>query len=318
MLTVSSQSIANGSTDNFGDPFRGLILRTDRRSGPNQFDDASLGLVAITALKEGALLDFDETLVAYEFTDEMHTENPVRIALTAEVRARSRGKIRRGTVMWAINAVVIDMLRTQYLRPLVFTVYYLAEHIYTGSIDVNRHGPASNTIRNQPLSEAPVDPAHVHLRGSASLREAAQYTLFFNFVPSVPGARPALSEYSVWECLLGFVLYLGQRDSGSITPRASVATAGLQAWVFMKEVVPPLQGFAFQQYEAVAIAEAIARFCVLHSRFDEMVFEFKANGHLQALGCMTKPMETRRWCGRMPTADSNDPPEDLTQSVAIS
>ncbi|KAL8779768.1 MAG: hypothetical protein Q9203_001199 [Teloschistes exilis] len=318
MLTVSSKSVANGSTGNLNDQFTGFILRTDRQVGPNQFSDDDLGLVAITALKEEALLDFEEAVLDYDFMDEMHPENPIRIAMTAEARPLSHEKTRRGTVMWAIYAAVVDMLRTRYLRPLVFSVYYHTEHLYTGSIALRRVRPASNTISSQSLNENRVDADHILLKGSASSRDEAQYKLYFDFVPLAPSARPVLSEFSMFETLLAFVLQLGQTSSGSIIPRSSMAIGGLHAWVFMKEAVPPLRGFAFQQYQAVAIAEAIARYCVLHSRFDEMVFKFLANGEVLASGCMTKTIEHRRWCGRMPLVDSNHPPGNLTQSVATS
>ncbi|KAL9586092.1 MAG: hypothetical protein Q9212_001130 [Teloschistes hypoglaucus] len=275
MLTVSSNSVANGSTGNLGDdPFTGFILRTDRQGGPNQFSDDFLGLVAITALKEEALLDFDEPVLDFDFMDDMHPENPVHIAMTAEVRSGAHGKTRRGTVMWAVYAVVVDMLRTRYLRPLVFSVFYYAEHLYTGSITLRDPRPASNTISNQSLNEIPVDSTHILLKASASSRDQVQYKLYFDFVPPAPLPRPVLGEFSMFETLMAFVLQLGPRSSGSITPRTGTALGRLYAWVFMKEAVPPLQGYAFQQYQAVAIAEAIARYCVFHSRSDEVVFKF--------------------------------------------
>ncbi|KAL8631982.1 hypothetical protein Q9189_002246 [Teloschistes chrysophthalmus] len=311
--------VANGSTGNLSEePYAGFILRTDRQGGPNQFSDDFLGLVAITALKEEALLDFDEPVLDFDFMDEMHSENPVHIAMTAKERSRVHEKIRRGTIIWAVYAVVVDMLRTRYLRPLEFSVFYYTEHLYTGSITLRNPRPASNTISNQSLNEIPIDSTHILMKASAASRDQMQYTLHFKFVPPAPLPRPVLGKFSMFETLLAFVLHLAPRSSGSITPRTGMALGGLYAWVFMKEAVPPLRGFAFQQYQAVTIAEAIARYCVFYSRYDEVVFGFQVNGEVLASGCITKPIEVRRWCGRMPLVDSNGPPGNLTQSVATS
>ncbi|KAL8695237.1 MAG: hypothetical protein Q9218_000275 [Villophora microphyllina] len=319
-----SISSGNGSTGNLGDTFTGLILRTDKGGGYNQFNGDSLGLIAITALKEGALLDFDERVLDYDFIDDLHSENPLWIVMTAEVHALSHVKTRRSTVMWAINAVVVDMLRTAYLRQLAFTVYYNEERLYTGHVSRKDHESPLETTTSESstdtrtfslpdsLNAIPANSTNVILTTSSALRDDPRYELWINYIES---PRSTIGRFAVFESLMAFVLQLGQRGSGSITPRVGITLPRLHAWVFMKEVVPPPRGFDFQQYHAVAIAEAIARYCVGQSRYSEITLKFRVDGNLLATGCVTKAVEYRRWCGRMPM---DDPPGNLARLEATS
>lgn len=62
-----------------GDEFTGLTMRTDRVIRPNPFTVVQFRLFAIAALKEEALLDYNEPLVDYDFTDYYHPIPPLQI-----------------------------------------------------------------------------------------------------------------------------------------------------------------------------------------------------------------------------------------------
>ena len=52
----------------------------------------------------------------------------------------------------------------------------------------------------------------------------------------------------------------------------------------------------FQQFQAVAVVEAIARFSELQGRWGEMTFKLRADGRVLAEGCIMKAISTRQWC----------------------
>ena len=83
----------------WGDDFTGLALRTDRVVAPNQFTVEQIGLFAIAALKEEALLDYNEPLIGYDFTDYHHPIPPLQLVLSAATHNMFHTKVRRSTMM---------------------------------------------------------------------------------------------------------------------------------------------------------------------------------------------------------------------------
>ncbi|KAL8733299.1 MAG: hypothetical protein Q9181_003622 [Wetmoreana brouardii] len=260
-----------------------------------------------------ALKDYNEPVPDYDFVDNLRPENPVRIVMHAEIATLLSEKTKRSTVLWAINAVAVEMLRRRYLRPLPFSVYYHADRLYTGlvtlkdqpaaldkptanlSISSRAHPPPSSLIM------IPVNSTSVSLKDPSSSVNSPHYEFFFSFIQS-PSSR--LSEYRIFEALLATLLQLAKSDPVSVQPRISTGPREVQAWVFIEEVSPPLQRYHLQQHHALAIIETIARRCVFHHQYQELTFEVRANGHPLAVGCVTKPLQSRQWCqGMLPGND---------------
>lgn len=149
------------------------------------------------------------------------------------------------------------------------------------------------------------------LNTRASLQDQPRYQISFNFVGG------ALSEIRIFESILTLLLYLAKDDHLSGLPQASMELRQIQARIFIRQVSPPPPMYRFQQYHAVALLEAVARYYVLHGRYTEMTFELIINGYLVAWGCVTRAVVSRRWCGHMfpdgraevngPVATSQDP-----------
>ncbi|KAL9592397.1 MAG: hypothetical protein Q9179_006761 [Wetmoreana sp. 5 TL-2023] len=298
----------NSSVSNVGDEFSGLFLRPQRQAGPNRFTIDALGLLAITAINKEALEDYNEPLLDYDFVDNLHPENPVRITMHAEIAALFSEKTKRSTVLWTINAVAVEMMRRRYLRPLPFSVYYHDEHLYTGLVTLKNQPaaldkPTANlsisTRASPPLSSltmAPVSPTSVTLKEPSSSVQFPHYDFFFNFIQS---QSSILSEFRFFETLLATSLQLAKSDPMSAQPRISTGTREVQAWVVIREVRPPMQAYHLQQYHALAVIEMIARHCVLYHQYRELTFQLWVNGYVLAVGCVTKALQYRQWCGRM-------------------
>lgn len=298
-------------TLNLGNEFAGLqLLPSEEAAGPDQFTTETLGLLAVSALKEEALLDFHEIVHFYDSADLVVPPRPIHIYLSAEVALVHPQKAQRSTVMWAIDAAAVKMMRTRYLRQMPFDVYYRDEHLYSGAvIPGNRPAALKNSGGNVTLSATtstvaplslvsyPMNSSTVILRSLSPLQDHPIYSLDFEFVES-PGS--VISDYYVFKTLLALLLKLAPSDAADIVRATCVKSSW---WAFMEEALPPVPGHRFQQYHAVAVVEAMAKYYELHGQYREMTFRLSANGRLMAQGCVTKPEQHRSWCaGILPGA----------------
>lgn len=71
----------------------------------------------------------------------------------------------------------------------------------------------------------------------------------------------------------------------------------LQAWVFMEQIRRSAMDQHFQQLQAVAVVEAMARFSEIQGRREEMTFMLRADGRLLARGCVARAISARQWYG---------------------
>ncbi|KAI4244364.1 MAG: hypothetical protein L6R42_010483, partial [Xanthoria sp. 1 TBL-2021] len=127
----------------------------------------------------------------------------------------------------------------------------------------------------------------------ASLQYEPHYQINFNFVGE------ALSKIRIFKSILALLLHLAKDDHLTVLPQTSMELRQIQARIFIRQVSPPPPMYRFQQYHAVALLEAVARYYVLHGRYTEMTFELIVNGYLVAWGCVTRAVVSRRWCGHM-------------------
>ncbi|KAL8950867.1 MAG: hypothetical protein Q9222_003121 [Ikaeria aurantiellina] len=329
-----SNSAKNTSTSSVADEFTGLLLRPIREPGDSLFTTESVGLFAIAALKEEALKDYTDPVFDYGFIDYEHPDPPLDFSIRAETEALLHEQVRRSTVMWTINTLALDMMRNRYLHRLAFTVNYFLEHLYTGVIDLNSDptivSPQASPPNNQSLSSRALTANQsltMKITHFANHRMALSpssssfhddhpsYSLSFRFNPS-PSSR--LPEYETLKSLLATLLQLAKLDAASIQPLIEMATPESGVWVFMRESVPPAPNADFQQYHAVAIVEAMARYFQLQGQHREMTFTFSADGRVVGTGCVTRNLQWRRWCQGMPKPDAGAVPGGGDQNEAVS
>ncbi|KAL8758372.1 MAG: hypothetical protein Q9199_001547 [Rusavskia elegans] len=272
-----------------GDDFSGLSLQCNKvRTGPNIFSIESIAIATITAMKEEAREDYTATVREYTFTDTLAPQVPIRIVLSAAPGAAD-SMLKRSSVMWSIRALSIDLMRTRFFHPLLFTVKYHDRDLYAGVLldpsNVAVFTDAGKTDAALPQSSS--KNISSVLRGDD---DQTQYQAAFRFV----GER--LSQFQIFRALLTALLQLAPSNAASVQQQIAMDDSLYLVWVFIRQVLVPTPGYTFQQYHAVALLEAAARYYVLHGQYMEMVFEIRMDGHLTATGCVTRAIRARRWC----------------------
>ncbi|KAL8712486.1 MAG: hypothetical protein Q9220_003334 [cf. Caloplaca sp. 1 TL-2023] len=303
---------------NLSDAFSGLILNYNRDpGGPNEFHPEEIALAAITAMKEEAVENFSAIVDNFDFVDWEHVDDRVGISMQAGPRAPRR-LIRRSSVMWALKTLAVELLRTRFLRPSKFIVNYLTSRLYNGVL-YNRQSTGSVTesiskarTHSSPpellVIRTPNDSTSAVVDVSPALSEDPHFKLYLQFLGQ------SLPQISMFESILTFLLAFGELGPSSVQETAGMEERELQAWIYMVEVSPPPRTYRFQQYQAVAILEGMARYQVAHTRYEEMTFEFMAEGLPLARGCLVKALESRRWCRHMFPGEVLEPSSRLDQT----
>ncbi|KAL9003070.1 MAG: hypothetical protein Q9188_004037 [Gyalolechia gomerana] len=255
-------------------------------------------------MKEEALLEYNDALIDFDFMNYAHPQPPLRFLMNAEIQRMFYAQVKRSTVLWTINALAVDMMRTRYLHHLPFKVTSYSELIYSGFLTLEgdpttEQPPPKNLSEvaktlSHPLYLAakPINSTSFSLHSYSKLRDHPAYTIEFAFVPS----GTELSAYLMFRAFLALLLQLAKADAATTLPRTSIMQPDLQAWVFMRPVQHPQSRYVFQQFHAVALVEAMARYMQLQAKFREMTFQFHADGQLLADGCVVRGVQYRRWC----------------------
>ncbi|KAL9018095.1 MAG: hypothetical protein Q9185_004561 [Variospora sp. 1 TL-2023] len=243
-------------------------------------------------MKEEALKDYNAPLHDFDFINTLPPHVPIRIVVLAAEGAPPR-MLTRSSVMWTIRALSVELMRTRFLHPLRFAVKYYLDRLYGGVlVQPNEPTPPPELVTSHlSLSLAPSSGnATSKPRGNPKvLGDEINYEVNFNFVGE------SLAQFRIFESLMTTILQLAPSDAMSVQPQVAMDDRELPVWVFMRQVPHPA-GYEFQQYHAVALLEAAARYYVLHRRFTEMKFEILMDGHLSASGCVTKALYARMWC----------------------
>ena len=304
----------DGSLSDLGDEFAGLSLHLNQqRRLPIVFTTESIAIAAIHAMKETALEEYHGILSHFDYTDILPPANPVRMVMVPTPSSFA-APLKRSTVLWTLKTFTIELMKMAILYSLTFKVKYQMHDLYSGMLTSPKSGFA---VYNQSLSHhhplslttAPLEtPTSVSLKPPAYLQDHPHYQINFNLLGDV------LSKIWIFESILTLLLQLAQYDYSTVLPRTSMELRQVLARIYIIQVSPPPPLYRFQQYHAVALLEAVARYYVLHGRYTEMTFELVMNGFLVASGCVTKVVYSRRWCRGM----SPDGRADLKELVATS
>ncbi|KAL8675469.1 MAG: hypothetical protein Q9168_000170 [Polycauliona sp. 1 TL-2023] len=296
-LAVPDQASQQHSPGELGDEFSGLELQlgTPIQAG-NVFTTESIAIAAIHAMKETALEDYDASLTRFDFIDILPPENPVRIFMVAAPFPFAAA-LKRSSVLWTIKSLAVDVMKIGILRPLSFQVRYGTHNLYFGSL--GSAGQAFGMLdrsSSHPLSLSTPsvhDSTGVALRQGATMQDQPHYQINFDFTGE------ALSQIGIFESILTLLLQLAKEDSATVFVRTSMERRQIPAKIFIQQIAPPPPAYRFQQYHAVALLEAVARYYVFHNRYTEMTFDLITNGYLVAWGCVTRAVVSRRWCNHM-------------------
>ncbi|KAL9006584.1 MAG: hypothetical protein Q9180_009756, partial [Flavoplaca navasiana] len=246
-------SISRNDTFSAGE-FAGLTLHCNKhRTGRNRFSAEELAIASIAALKDEALEDYTATVLEFDFTESRPLQVPFRIVMRAAQGAAS-DILKRSTVMWAIRALALDLMRTRFLHPLLFTIKYHGTDLY-GGVLAQPTGPPAHSVNPPDVAITPSlslkNELNVLDKDSGSLQDQRQYQVGFRFL----GSDLSLSRTQIYGAIMTTLLRLAPSDAYSVQPHVAVEEAFL-AWIFISQALVPAPGYTFQQYHAVALLEA--------------------------------------------------------------
>ena len=262
-----------------------------------------IALGFINAVKIQALKDFDQHIVNYAFIDTEYADDPTRIRIEGALGA-PEGKLVRCNIMYAVKTLAMDLLARGRTNGAVFFLSDNGQPIYNGIFD-RRNGaallePSSNTSAN--LSET-----SVQKKGALSARSLNTANSSSTLL-SIPGSDDVeyyvefdlrgrlVTKAGFFSAILEFMFTLAQRDSADSIEAVSQATGTDLPWIFARHVG---SDFQFQGFELLAILEGMARHVVNRGSYMEVAFSFYINSNLVATGCLTKPIQSRRWCNEL-------------------
>lgn len=312
---IDISNATNVSAAELGTEFTGLNVGwTREHTGPGPFTIENVALAAIAAMKEGALLQYRAMLLQYDFADESDPENPVRIGMHAPPEA-AIAKAKRSTVLWALKTLTVQLMRAQYFHPLPFTVTNLGIPVYLGVVsdrnqvaisqnDTDKKALSAKSLGSPPtLAVMPANSTSVVLQPLSPLQSNPIYYLDFHF-----SVLP-LSQVDVFESILELLLVLAKHDGLDELATVRLSLHRLGVWIFVFQVEPlPVEGHPLQQFQVVAILEAIARHCVRQGLYRELTFALRLDGGRVAQGCVTRALRTREWCrGLVPSNEAGPP-----------
>ena len=259
-----------------------------------------IALGFINAMKIQALKDFNQHIINYAFIDTEYADDPIRIRMEGAPGA-PEGKLVRCNIMYAIKTLAMDLLARGRRNGAVFFLSYNGQPIYNGIFDMKNEvallEPSSNTSAN--LSVISVQKKGALSTRSLNIADSSSTRL------SIPGSDDVeyyvdfdlrgrlVTKASFFSAILEFMLTLAQRDSADPIEAVSQSTGTDLVWIFARHV---RSDFQLQGFELLAILEGMARHVVNQGRYMEVVFSFYINSNLVATGCVTKPIESRRWC----------------------
>ena len=311
--STSISKINDGSIGNLSDEFSGLSISFDRaRIHADVFTTDSIAITAIHAMKETALEDYDGPLVRFDFTDTVPPALPVRI-LMVQAPSSFAAPLKRSSVLWTLKTFAVELMASGLLYPLTFQVLYRTHYLYYGALlTPSRDLTVSNRSLSQPISliTTPVrNSSSMSLETFLTLQDDTQYQINFRFQGQM------LSKIRIFGSILTLLLQLARFDYLTIISGSAMELPEIEARIFIQQVEVPPPGYYFQQYHAVALLEAVARYYVLHGLYMEMTFELVMDGYRMARGCVTRALLSRRWCSHMLFPDGQ---AGLDEGVATS
>ena len=270
------------------------------------FTVEQIALGFIDALVEQGLLDVDEIERAYYFVDTKYEEDPVRIRMLA-IPSAPPALTTRANIMFALRSLPIALLNNYWLAGVSFHEDYLRGPLYTGVFDNKNLATdlGQDVFANN--SNATVSGAHPL---SATQRLSVDQLNKTDAILTVPNndnspdnphmdlkfyaAGASLPKISFFTTLLQFVFELGLSDAAEGVEQASISTAQLDTWAFVRGI--PGSTFSLQSFHVLAIMEAIARWTVQRGIYQEVIYDFFMDEELVSSGCVMRNRRDRQWC----------------------
>ena len=271
---------------------------------PRLYPLNGVALSFINAMKLGALGDCNERLTRYTFTDTEYQDSDIRIRMTA-VQAAPQEQLVRCNILYAIKTLAIEQLNYAQGFGARFVESHHGTVLYGGTLDNKYDDPSLQQSSNSSADPSDTDSQEKRASSAQVLDTTASTTTRLNITGSNDVAYDIdfyftgsfIFKVSIFSAIIEFMMTIAQRDGQAAVAYASQATSTDAYWMFVQRI--PTSSFSLQTFEVAAILESIARHCVTRRHYQELSFHFFINGHLTAHGCLTAPLQSRRWCQGM-------------------
>lgn len=278
-----------------------------------EFTVEQIALGFTNALKLQGLEEARERQTSYNFVSTEYPEDNVSISMEA-VRLASRAPKIRSSVMYALAVLPTILMDNNLLSGVEFLETYQQRRLYYGVLDKNTDH-ATLQLGNQTTNTSAVTTSE--RRALHPLQLTVQNVNATTMILTVPGANsPVLylalhlvglpiPQKGMFSMILKMMYGMGLTDAGDDVGAAEQSDNSdhIPVWIFVQK--NPDTDFPFAVYHVLGILEGIARFCVQQGTYRELVYELFADGELVSAGCITQPVEQRKWCAGLRDLQGN-------------
>lgn len=270
---------------------------------PQRLADLSTEEIAlgfINALKLQGLEDAAEPQTVYNFEDTEYPDGKISISMEAVRRAPSAKTI-RSSVMNALAVFPITLMDDNYLAGVEFYEKYGRRYLYYGTLnEIRRHHRPE--LRKSNTSAAATSEKRSSHPYPLTVQDWNATTILF----SIPGddlpklevafhfTGLPLPKVGFFSTIITMIHRLALDDATNEVNMAEMSDNDRSARIFVRK--SPGTTFEFAVYHALALLEGIARYSVQHDIYRDLVYDLFADGELVSGGCVTQPVERRRWC----------------------
>ncbi len=265
-----------------------------------EFAIEEIALGFINALKLEGLKDAAESQPMYNFRDTEYADGKITISMGAVRRAPSAKTI-RSSVMNALAVLPVTLMNDNHLAGVHFFETYRRRYLYNGILNrISDHdGPGLRNIDTSAIATSRKRSSQPSL---LTVQEADATTILLK-VPgnNLPQLEVAfhftgfqLSKVGFFSSIIMMMHRVGLHDASDEVDTAEMSDRDMSAWIFVQKRTGTT--FDFAVYHELALLEGIARYAVQQGIYGELVYDLFADGQLVSGGCVTQPVEWRRWC----------------------
>ncbi|KAL8906527.1 MAG: hypothetical protein Q9207_001965 [Kuettlingeria erythrocarpa] len=181
------------------------------RIHPNKSWIESLAIPVIAAMRVEAVEIYTAAVHDYGFAGTLPPQARICIALRA-IPSAATNLLKRSSVIWSIRALALELMRTMFFHPLLFTVKYHAGNLYGGVLSGPSRAAMPVGADNTDVALAPSSQhvPNVFRRDTKPAEDQTQYQIDFKFV----GERP--SQLQKFSALVAALLQPAPSDATSI------------------------------------------------------------------------------------------------------
>lgn len=257
-----------------------------------------LALGFINALKLQGLENSADAQPTYAFEDTEYPDGKIRVQMEA---VQNAPRTTRSSVMYALAALPIMLMGDNHLAGVEFFEKHRRRYIYHGTLDHLHDNPrlelstsnasaATREKRSSHTYQTSVQNMNMSVTSSTTPGDNSPHLEVRFYLVGLPTAKKAL-----FSNILMMMYELGvQNDGAASVERVEMSQHNSLVWFFVRK--HPRTAFPFAIFHLLALLEGMARYYVQQNSYTEIVYDLFADGELVSGGCITQPLESRKWC----------------------